>query len=129
MNKIILKKVACLVSEAELEQLRVLQRSRQHHNAPATYLHQRVWREIQVIATDTGVSIHLGNIDEDAVRTGYWNASESCVRFTLTWDELADVNSLENMLRFEPLVVAKPLLEMLAKLKAMSSSIRDVMAI
>ena len=129
MNKVTIKKVVCLVSEEELNHLRALQRSHQHPNAPVTSLNQRAWREIAVTATDAGVAVHLGNIDEDGAKTGHWGAASSCMRFDLTWAELADVTKLEHMLRFEALVVAKPVLDILGKLKAMSSSIQDVLAI
>ena len=129
MNKVTIKKVVCLVSEEELNHLRALQRSHQHPNAPVTSLNQRAWREIAVTATDAGVAVHLGNIDEDGAKTGHWGAATSCARFNLTWADLADVSALENTLRFEPLVVAKPLLDILAKLKTMSSGIQDVLAI
>jgi len=129
MNNVSIKKVVCLVSDEELRHLRAIQRHHKHPNAPVTSLNQRVWREIRVTATDAGIAVHLGNIDEDAVISGHWGVSECCVRFNLTWADLADVNGLENALRFEPMVVAKPVLDILAKLKTLSNSVQDVLAI
>lgn len=129
MNRIIIKKMICVVSEEELTRMRAAQRQNQHPNVPARLLSQHVWREIVASATSEGVRLTLGNVDEEAAVTGYSNIRYACKDINFTWPDLADVDGLENLMQFEPMVVGRKVLEILAHLREMSPAVKDVLAV
>jgi len=121
MNVLLIKKVFCIVTPEMLASLR--------SQSTRSQLSARVWREIRISATPEKIKVALSNVDEEAATSGYCNAREACRDFELLWPDLGDTDGLEKRLEFEPMIVARGVLEVLQHLKNVSVQAQESLAI
>lgn len=129
MNNLRIQKVVCLESEEEIARLRDEQRRHERFSSGSGLLREALWREIVVYATSEHIEVNLGNVDEESARRGTAGARYACRRFKVTWADLADTDGLGQLLRFEVVVVARKVLEVLAHLREMAPKAHEMLSV
>jgi len=129
MNNLRIKKVVCLESEEEIARLREEQRRHERFSSGYGLLREPLWREIVVYATSEHIEVNLGNVEEEGALRGTAGVRYCCRRFKITWPDLADTDGLEQLLRFEVLVVARKVLEVLTHLREMAPKAHEMLSV
>lgn len=130
MNRLIIKDWVCLVSEATLEAKReaLRARARQHDGGLPGPLREKLWRQIQVVATPEHVTLELGNVDYEASQGGYWTGSDCCRSHVFAWEDLGDVENIDRVLAREQVVVYRRIVELLQRVEARAGTLREALS-
>lgn len=118
MSRFVKKDWVCLVSPRELDAERRLHAARNEGSwMAAGPLQKPLWRQIDISATPSLVTIDLSNVGEEAARGGYLAMCSSVRTIRLTWDDLNDVDGLAQLFRHEQVCVMQKAAEMLGVLR------------
>ncbi len=124
--KLFLKEWVCLVSDQDLQRLRANQD--RAYAGLGSLLRHRVWRQIEIVGTLEGVKLKLSNVDEEAAIGGYWRGCEQPIEHMFTWEDLQDVEVVNNFLLREQVAVYQHVMGMLARLRAHVVPLRRALA-
>lgn len=124
--KLFLKEWVCLVSDEALNKLRADQN--RAYAGLGSLLRHRIWREVEIVGTLDGVKLRLSNVDEEAALGGYWRGCEQPIEHKFTWDDLQDVEGVNNFLLREQVAVYQHVMGMLARLRAHALPLRRALA-
>lgn len=129
MSSLNRKEWVCLVGDEELAAERRLQAARnegswQQHLG----LQKPLWRQIEVHATPSLITVRLGNVDEEASQGGYWKGSYAARVVKMTWDDLGDFDFIARAFRHEQVCVMQKAAAMLETLREHMQPIRMALA-
>lgn len=129
MSRLHSKDWVCLLSKTALEAKYAAHRERAQRSGrlPGS-LPERLWRQIELIATTDGISLSLMNVDAEAAGGGCWSGGEAYVSRRFTWEDLHDVDFVDQMLEREQCAVARRVQAMLLALRSRSQPLRESLA-
>lgn len=112
------KEWVCLVTDEVLAAERRLQAAQNEGTwMEHRHLQKPLWRQIDVHATPDLITIHLGNVGEEASLGGYCAIAYGVRTVKMTWDDLADFDHIARQFQHEQVCVMQRAADMLAVLR------------